>query len=280
MSDHQAQIELWSGAGGKRWTLHQVALDHALRPFGLQALDALRLSAGEHVLDIGCGCADTTLEIAERVGTTGRVLGVDVSPEMLERATARTFGMTQISFLKADAANHKFSERFDALASRFGVMFFADNAAAFYNLRAALKPAGRLGFVCWRALSLNPWCTVPLAAVQSVLTDAVSTLDAPGPGPFAFSDADYVTSLLETTGFENIRLERFDTDVVFSESGIDAAVEFALSTGPGSRLVLDAPEATRPRIREALADALAPYTNNEVVALRGSTWIVSARVKS
>jgi ubiquinone/menaquinone biosynthesis C-methylase UbiE len=92
------------------------------------------------------------LELARRVGTGGHVLGIDISTPMLNLARQRATeaGYSQTALVQADMSTYGFpSQAFDLAFSRFGVMFFADPVAAFANLRAALKPSGRLVFVCF-----------------------------------------------------------------------------------------------------------------------------------
>ena len=101
-----------------------------------------------------------------RVGAAGSVLAVDISEPMLTFAQRRSAerGHDHVRFLNADAQSHGFEpEAQDLLLSRFGVMFFSDPVAAFANLLRALRPGGRLAFVCWAPLEDNPWFKEPLA---------------------------------------------------------------------------------------------------------------------
>jgi SAM-dependent methyltransferase len=277
MSSNQAQIDYWSGPGGQRWAQHQVALDRALRPFGEAVLVRVSVRAGERVLDVGCGCGDTTLALGALVKATGAVCGVDVSATLLERARARAAGLGQLRFLEADAAVHRFEAPFDLVFSRFGVMFFADPTAAFANLRKALSARGRLGFVCWRTFRENPWASVPVEVVRSVLTNAPGISDDDGPGPYAFADRDKVEGMLVNAGFRDIELERFDAELVLSTTGLDDAVVFAISAGPAARLLVDAPREARELVQKRMSTQLARHAAGERVALRGSSWVVTAR---
>jgi len=141
------QITYWNEQGGPRWVELQEALDRQLASFGRIVMDRLAIGSGERVLDVGCGCGETSLEIGRRVGTKGSVVGADISTVMLERARERGRGVANVEFLVADAQTHAFAPAsFDVVFSRFGVMLFADPRTAFATLAHALKPGGRLGF--------------------------------------------------------------------------------------------------------------------------------------
>ena len=126
---NQEQIRYWNEQGGPKWVLRQQQLDAQIHPLGLVALQRAAIQLGERVVDIGCGCGQTSLELAERVGPKGFVLGIDISQPMLNRARERQkeLGVTNLEFLQADAQTHQFShEQFNVIFSRFGVMFFEE----------------------------------------------------------------------------------------------------------------------------------------------------------
>jgi ubiquinone/menaquinone biosynthesis C-methylase UbiE len=159
-----AQIEHWNAKAGRTWAQYQELLDRQIESLGLAAIDALKPTKGEHVIDIGCGCGQSTLALADRVGSTGAVVGVDVSAPMLEVARRRSGANPglAVTFQQVDAQTHDLGQaEFEAAFSRFGVMFFSDPAAAFANIRKSLKPGGRLAFICWRSLAENPWMRAP-----------------------------------------------------------------------------------------------------------------------
>jgi ubiquinone/menaquinone biosynthesis C-methylase UbiE len=275
-TDNTEQRDYWNGAGGERWVTHQQALDRMVRPFGAAALERLACRAGEHVLDIGCGCGDTLIALTEAVGPSGSVTGIDLSLPMLERARARLPAATLIA---GDASAHRFERAFDAVYSRFGVMFFADPPAAFARLRAALVPGGRIAFVCWRAPAENSWASVPFAAIRAVLPDAPPGVqDRPGsPGPFAFAERDTVESVLRTAGFSAIQIEPFDAEVELTSTGLADAVHFAVTAGPAARLLAQASAQDKERATKAVRAALAPHLRGDRIALHGATWIARAR---
>jgi ubiquinone/menaquinone biosynthesis C-methylase UbiE len=134
-------------------------------------MDVLCPGEGEHIIDIGCGCGQTSLALAARVRPTGSVVGVDISEPMLDVALRRPRSADlQVVFRKLDAQTGDLGHGFfDAAFSRFGVMFFSDPVVAFANIRASLKLDGRLAFVCWRPLDENPWMQAPLQAALPLL---------------------------------------------------------------------------------------------------------------
>jgi SAM-dependent methyltransferase len=274
------QIRYWNEVAGPKWVSYQTMLDAQIGWLGERTMDRAGVARGDRVLDVGCGCGTTTLELARRVGETGNVLGVDISGPMLEvaRERARVAGRTNIRFTLADAQAHQFDDgALDVAFSRFGVMFFAEPTAAFANLRRALAPGGRLAFVCWQALASNPWFAIPLAAVAEHV--ALPAPPAPGsPGPFAFADRERVTGILEGAGFVGIAFEPVeDILTVGGSGGVDAAVDFLLQFGPASAVLREAGIDPRERVVPALRAALAPYAGERGVRMQCAAWIVTAR---
>ena len=271
------QITYWNEQGGPRWVKLQEALDRQLASFGHIVMDRLAIGSGERVLDVGCGCGETTLELARRVGPAGSVVGADISAVMLERARERGRGVGNVEFLVADAQTHAFAPAsFDAVFSRFGVMFFADPRAAFANLARAMKPGGRLGFHCWKRLLDNPWMTVPFfAALEHLPPPTPPPPDAPG--PFAFADADRVRGILTDAGLAEIEFESRTDPMELGSGTLDDAVDFALQMGPTSIALREATPETVAKVRASVRAALAPYRTADGVRLDTSSWVVTAR---
>jgi SAM-dependent methyltransferase len=268
------QQEYWNRAGGERWVTYQEALDEMVRPFGRAALAQLAPRAGEHVLDVGCGCGETLLELAAQVGSAGSVTGIDLSAPMLARARERAPFAT---LLEGDAGTFAFARKFDALYSRFGVMFFTDPAQAFGHLASTLAPGGRLAFVCWRAPADNPWYTLTMSAARAALPEVtLPWQDDGGPGPFAFAERERVRQLLSGAGFSSIDVAPCDADVTFSRTGLASAVQFALTVGPAARVIKEATSEQRARVAEAVGRALAPHLRGQELVVQGAAWVVAA----
>jgi len=271
------QIEYWNGGAAQTWVAQQDLLDRQLDPLGRAALRALGPRAGEQILDVGCGSGQTTLQLAEAVGSAGRVEEIDVSSPLLASARRRTSD-PRVSFLRADAQTHAFDQSFDGIYSRFGVMFFADPVAAFANLRGALKSGGRISFVCWRREAENPMMTVPMAAAVKHLPPLPpQTADPTAPGPFAFADAARLGRILQAAGFGHIVVDPHDEPI----GGNDGAgtLELALQIGPLGRLLREHPE-HRATVIDAVRAAIEPFLVRGIARFPSATWIVSATRES
>jgi SAM-dependent methyltransferase len=272
------QIAYWNGPGGQHWTDRQQTQDILLAPVADLLIDRAEARAGERIVDIGCGCGATTIAFAERVGPTGHVCGIDISAPMLARARQMAPASPVIDFILADATVYPFEPAsVDLLVSRFGVMFFAEPAVSFANMRRALRPSGRLTFACWREPRDNPWLMMPLQAVDK----HVPKLPQPGPedpGPFAFASEARVHNVLGDAGFQGIAMERCDLvlDVAIGR-GLDAAVESAIEIGPASRALADQPPDVIAAAANSIREALAPFAKGQAVPLGASIWIVTAR---
>lgn len=270
------QIAYWNAQAGQRWTEQQVVLDRALAAFGRAALDRAGARPREHVLDIGCGCGDTALALADRVRSDGAVLGIDISTQMLARARDRAQDRANLTFVQGDAATMAFPRKFELLFSRFGVMFFEDPTAAFTHLRSAAERGGRLTFVCWRAYEENPWASVPVNAVRALVPE-VALPTGEVPGPYAFADSAKVERILSSAGFRDVACDRFDADVVLADNELEDAVQFAVSAGPASRLLATAAPEVQARATDEVRRVLEPTRTASGFALPGSSWLVTAR---
>jgi ubiquinone/menaquinone biosynthesis C-methylase UbiE len=271
------QIAYWNAVAGETWANLQDRLDHQLEPLGRRGMRELKLAAGQRVLDVGCGSGQTSLALAQTVGPRGAVLGVDISHPMLEvaRRRAAVEGAGNATFAEADAQTEEFEAgSFDAAFSRFGVMFFADPVAAFRNIRSALKPGGRLAFVCWRVAGENPVMTVAMAAATPFLAPMPAPTDPHAPGPFAFADPERTRGILAAAGFTEIEIAPHNEKV--GGGNLDQTLELSLRVGPLGSFLRENPE-QRDAAVVAVRQALAAHEGPDGVKLDSATWIVSAR---
>lgn len=268
------QIAYWNGDVGKRWAAQQARLDTMLAPISDAILTTANAQPGEHVLDVGCGCGDTSIKLAKH---GAHVTGIDVSAPMLALAKRRAQETNAaVTFTEADAAAQRFDPHgFDLLFSRFGVMFFANPDEAFANMRKALKPGGRAAFVCWRDWRENEWVRVPIMAVRPHVPPQPQ-LGPEDPGPFAFADPARVRRILANGGFDVITLKPFDTKVEIGAT-LDDAVGYLQEFGPISRALTDASPAQKEQAAKALREALAPFAKTSPITLGAAVWLVTAK---
>jgi SAM-dependent methyltransferase len=268
-----AQAERWAGAAGRHWVEHEAGYDRQLERYGAALLDAAHLRPTERVLDVGCGTGTTALAAAARVRT---VLGVDLSPVMIERAQVRAAPYPNVQFRVADAQTATFEPTFDAIVSRFGLMFFSDPRRAFENLRRALLPGGRLVAVCWQALDRNDWMRIPGEALARVVP--VGDLAEPGqPGPFSLASPDRLTSVLGESGWDDVELEAVRVPVTVGGAwSLDDAVAYVRDSSLGRSVLAGVAPDLQQRALRAVQDALAPFATREGVVLPGAAWLVRA----
>jgi len=276
MSANQPQIDFWNGPAALRWVTEQERLDRAFLPIDELGFDRAAAQSGERVIDLGCGCGATTVKLAGRVGPTGKVRGIDISTRMLARAKERARSFSWVDFVEGDAAEHRFAGDADLVYSRFGSMFFADPVAAFTNVRTALRPGGRICLLCWRSADENPWFYVPLRAAETALAP-LPAVEPGAPGPFAFAEAKRLDDVLTRAGFADVAIDRRDTTICASSTGLAEAVEFSVLAGPVARMILDADADTVTRLRKVMTDALRPYLHDDRVELGASIWLATAR---
>jgi SAM-dependent methyltransferase len=276
-ADNSAQAEYWNSSAGQRWTNHQEHQDQVLGPVSDRLIAVAAPKAGDLVIDVGCGCGATTIDFAARVSPGGEVLGLDISEPMLARARERAPQNLPIRFERADATVYDFEPNgADLVASRFGVMFFADPARSFANLRKGLKPGGRLVFACWREARQNPFFVLPLREAGKHAPPLPET-NPEDPGPFGFANEARVRKILSEAGFADIVLEPHDLELdIAVGGGLETAVRAAMTIGPTSRMLDGQSEAVRAAATADIRKALAAHARGDAVPLGAAIWIVRA----
>lgn len=236
------QARSWNEAVGLKWTRHQQKLDRLMSEVRDALLARAAARPGERVLDVGCGSGETTMAFARAVGPDGTATGADISDTLLALARQRSKEMGadtgHVSFLNADVQIYPFADAsFDLVASRFGVMFFADPRAAFANLTRATRPGGRIHFAAWAPPADNPWFSQAAAAAVAQLGQPAP--DVPGaPGPFAFADSARVLGLLSDAGFVKPAVETVALGLLVDGTPADVAA-LCFEIGPVTRIMTE-----------------------------------------
>ncbi|QBE63279.1 class I SAM-dependent methyltransferase [Pseudoduganella lutea] len=264
-----SQSEHWNGTSGNAWVDLRETLDDMFR--GIETLLVEGLDTGQRVLDVGCGTGGATLAVARR---TGHATGVDISAPMIAvaQATAAATGVPA-QFLCADASQYSFAPAsFDALVSRFGVMFFDDPVAAFANLRLAVRSGGTLRFFAWRTAEENPFMTAAERAVGAQLPPQPPR-KADDPGQFSFADARRVHGILAAAGWRDIRIDPRDVACVFPQRDLE---RYATMMGPVGRALPRLDAAERAAIVPQAEAAFAPFVDGDSVRYTAACWDVTA----
>ena len=272
--------EDWAGDMGLKWLANLDLLEEMIAPIGDALLARADFRPGETVIDLGCGGGATTRNIARAVAPSGRVMGVDISPDLIaaarERASATAAG--NIEFTCADAATVKLpSAPYDRLFSRFGSMFFDDPHGAFSNLHGLLRKNGRIDLAVWGPPRENPWMMEMMGVVRTHVD--VPPAIPRAPGPFAFEDLEYLGEILDRSGFSDMQVAAYEG--LQPVGGIGAtpqkAATFAFASMAVGRLLGDKGDAIRAAASRELTDVFARYhVPGEGVMMQGKAWLVSA----
>jgi SAM-dependent methyltransferase len=268
------QAALWNGESGCAWVELQEVLDRMLEPWTQVLLDSVDVGPNGHVLDVGCGTGATTLEIAGRLGQQGLSVGVAISAPMLAAARIRAEQTGRSAqFVLGDAQTYPFEPaQFDAVISRFGVMFFVDPVEAFTNLYRAARRGAQLRFLAWRGGADNPFMTTAERAAAPLLPE-LPARDPAGPEQFAFADPSRVQKLLDQSGWSEIDIRSVDVACTLPENEL---MRYVASMGPVARVLSQTDDETRVRVLDAVRDAFGPFVHDGEVRFTAGCWLVAA----
>ncbi len=273
--DNTAQIDYWNGPAGQKWVRDAERLDAMLRPFAVAVMEAARPQPGEVAADIGCGAGALSLMLA-RAGA--KVTGVDISAPLVELARQRA-GAEGVAahFDLADASVWKPAIPVQLAVSRFGVMFFAEPAEAFRNIRAGMTAGGRLAFACWQPLSVNEWALLPLMAAAGFLKEMPAPLPPGTPGPFAFADPGLVTQILSDSGWSGVRITPWEGLLELPGGNAEETAGFMMEIGPLARAMAEQ-GTDAAAVKAALVARIRDLTRDTGrTLLKAAAWIVEAR---
>ncbi|MDQ2677429.1 MAG: class I SAM-dependent methyltransferase [Actinomycetota bacterium] len=272
------QRTYWNRRAGE-WERRAGIADAPADTYGGAAMDALGLGSGASVLDVGCGVGATVVELARRVAPDGRVIGVDVSDEMLAACgrTVGSAGVTGVELVRSDVVDGALDDlegSLDAVFSRFGVMFFPEPQRAFTRLAGLLRPGGSLRCVVWGPIDANPWMFVPVLAAAGVF-GAGPELPPPGrPGPFSLADADLAAGLLAQAGLRDVGVEPVTGLRLIPSAAPRPEIETLVAMGPLGDAWLAADDTTRDAVIEAVIAAMEPYRTDGGWMLPGSAQVI------
>ncbi len=274
-------VDFWNEILVPKFIKYKHILVDGLTHHSAAIFPSLSVKEGDIVLDIGCGFGDTAIELARRVGPSGKVVGIDCCGAFLDygRKDAAKAGANNVSFVEDDALLVPFEPEYDFVFSRFGTMFFSNPVVGLKNMCRALKPGGIMTQIVWRTPADNPWLIMAKEVVLQFLPPPSDDARTCGPGPFSMSDREMVSTMLQIAGYEDIKFERVDAPVLIGNT-VEDAVNFQLALGPAGEVFREAGELAenkRPEIECALANAImAQKTGADGIVMDSSSWVISA----
>ncbi|MCH6551854.1 MAG: class I SAM-dependent methyltransferase [Planctomycetes bacterium] len=274
-------VDFWNEILVPKFVKYRHILVGGLTHHSAKIFPSLNVREGDRVLDVGCGFGDTAIQLAQRVGPSGSVLGIDCCAAFLEtaRKDAAAAGVDNVQFIEGDAQFYPFEPEYDFCFSRFGTQFFENPVVGLKNMRRALKPGGTMTMIVWRAIEDNPWLGLPKEIVLNFLPPPGEDARTCGPGPFSMANQEMVTKQLEIAGYDGIEFERIDAPLMVGDSPEDA-VGFQLAVGPAGEVYREAgAEAERQHgeIEAALLTELGRHASAEGIVMDSSSWKITAR---
>jgi SAM-dependent methyltransferase len=275
---HQSNADAQLGweSDGEFWAVNDARFDANMAKYERHLLAAAAISAGESVLDVGCGTGPTTRDAAH-LAVDGRIVGIDLSPAMIARAWQRTRdqGLRNVDFILGDAQICPFEAgSFDVAVSRMGTLFFGDPAMAFDNIRRALRLGGRLAVLVWQAATANEWIQ---EFWRTLLAGRPPLQPPPGPpGPFAMADPERARATLARAGFSDVDVTAVNEPLMFG-SDVEDAYTFVTAFGLPRVLLHGLTGDVAVRAKADLRASLATHAGPNGVAYGSAAWIITAR---
>ncbi len=266
---------LWQAGVGKAWARSWQLTDRSFAGLTARFLDLLESLPGRTVLDIGCGAGELSLALARR-WPDARIIGVDVSPDLVSAARDRAGDYPHAEFELADAATWSHPGFVpDLLVSRHGVMFFDDPLAAFTHLFNLAAPSARLAFTCFRWPQENPW----ISGLAEIVRGDAAPGDPHAPGPFAFADPERVNGILTQAGWSGVRIEPIDFAYVAGagEDPIADARAFFGQIGPLAPVLRELDGDLRDAVERRLEAWIIKNCHDGLVVFPAAAWQVTAR---
>jgi ubiquinone/menaquinone biosynthesis C-methylase UbiE len=267
----------WQVTGSAAEVYEKELVPSIFGPWAQLVVDLAQPQRGDRVLDVACGTGIVLRTVADRVGPTGALVGVDLNPGMLK--VARTVWpkgshSTPVEWQEASADKLPFpNASFEVVYCQLGLQFFADRSAALREMHRVLTPGGRLAVMVWRGIDQSPGFAVLADALERHVGQAAAAIMR---APFGLSDANQLDQLVRNAGFQDVAIQQRVGTVRFP-----SPERLVLSYVAGSPLagpVSQANDAAREALVAEVRDTLGKYMSINELAFPIAAHLLSARV--
>jgi SAM-dependent methyltransferase len=258
------QREQWSNVA-QGWRRRWAAFEQGAQPLSDRMMELAHVAPGQRVLDVATGIGEPAMTAARRVGPSGSVVAIDQAPQMLAVARERMqeAGISTVEFVEGDAEAVSLPpDSFDAIVSRWGIIFFQDPVGTLARLRSSLVPGGWLAVAIWGQPERVPLTSLPFSVLSRRMGRPPSLPG--GPNPFALSDPMRLEQVLREAGFAHVHSEPFT--VTFEFASVDELLDYLGEVSAPLRTIMAtlSPE-DQARFWKELADAAVPFVDADGV---------------
>ena len=274
---YSEQYKYWNKKNGNKWIKYDANINYKFKHITDILFNNLNINKSDIILDVGCGSGFTTKICADKVGSKGRIVGVDFSLPLINLLQKKFKKCKNIISKQADIESFKLeSNKFDFIISRFGVMFFYNPTKAFLNLYNCLKKNGKIGFVCWTDFNYNQFFSLPMHAVTTVTGIKKARLTKK-PGPFSFSNINYLKKILCDCNFKDIKIITIKTLLPAEEIKLD--VNMLTSLGVAASIIKEykIPDNQVKIIKKFTYDLFYKKIHNNRNVFKAKFFLVTAR---
>ena len=267
--------EQWSNVA-QGWRRRWATYERGAQPLSERMMELAHIMPGHTVLDVATGIGEPAMTAARKVGSRGRVVAIDQAPQMLEVARERmqAAGIGTVEFVVGDAETVPLPpDSFNAVVSRWGLMFFHNPVGTLARLRASLVPEGWLAVAVWGEPSQVPIISLPFSAFSRGLSQPPSLPN--GPNPFALAEPGKLEQVLSDAGFASVQCEPWT--VTFEFASVDDLLGHLGDVSAPIRMTLATlSPSDQDRFWKKLAEAAARFAEADGVIRLPNTCLIAA----
>jgi len=236
-----------------------------------------RLRQGHAVLDVGSGTGYPAILAAQTVGASGSVTGIDLAGDMLAVAQrkAKRLGLLNVTFRTGDATTLPFeTASFDAVISRFCLMFLPDVPKASTEIARVLKPNRWFAVMVWTSPERNPRIGLSMAAMKQVFD--LPPPDPTAPGIFRLAKPGELAGMLQEAGLVDITEQEFLAEWSYEspEHYYSTMMEIA---APVQNLMAGCSDSQRQEVKRLILEAASAYRQGDRITFPIAVRLVAGR---